>query len=395
MTSRVFNPWVDTVLCGEGEQALADFLKPGVRIEGKDLQFSLEHLSELHLPAYFYVNPRRMVNLEAGRGCVFKCAFCYSPGHYSSARDFPIQEVLEQVCQFPKAGIAHVWFVEDNFLNNPGHAKEFCRELELLQCGVTWSCYATFPQLSQDVIEMMSRAGCTEVFCGIDAVGTVAERAFQKAFLRGGNPMATKIRQLTSAGIKPTCAFLVAPPSHQAGAGFNDSVLAALEAQAAGANTLLNPLSLYSGTVAYTKSAHKFEADNSLAQMIMDLPDLAASNPFAQHHPALFPFHSRYVEAGEWRSLLAATRCVSTLIHCYPKTLMAMNENAGIGPIDVAYKTIDQFEDWTTVPKEVAREVERDVGFAVLEQLVGDSGISGMLKSEYDSHRVALSIADE
>jgi hypothetical protein len=129
--------------------------------------------------------------------------------------------------------------------------------------------------------------------------------------------------------------------------------------------------------------------------MIMDLPDLAVSNPFAQHNPGLFPFHSRYVEAGEWRSLLSATRCVSTLIHCYPKTLTAMNENTGISPIDVANKTLDQFEDWTTVPKEVAREVERDVGFAVLEQLAGDSGISGMLKSEYGSQRVALSIADE
>jgi hypothetical protein len=245
------------------------------------------------------------------------------------------------------------------------------------------------------VIEMMGRAGCTEVFCGIDAVGTVAERAFQKAFLRGGNPMTTKIRQLTSAGIKPTFAFLVAPPSHQAGAGFNDSVLAALEAQAAGANTLLNPLSLYSGTVAYAKNAHRFEPDGSLAQMIMDLPDLAVSNPFAQHHPELFPFHSRYVGAKEWRSLLGATRCVSTLIHCYPKTLMALHETSGVLPGDVARRTLHQFEDWTKVPREVAREVERDVGFAVLEELSGDSGFCGLLQSEYGSGKVTLPIADK
>ena len=322
----------------------------------------------------------------------------HSPGHYSSARNFPIQEVLEQcACQFPKAGIAHVWFVEDNFLNNPRHAKEFCRELELLQCGVTWSCYATFPQLSQDLIEMMGRAGCTEVFCGIDAVGTVAERAFQKAFLKGGNPMTTKIHQLTSAGIKPhVCTFpRCAIPSHQAGAGLNDSVLAALEAQAAGANTLLNPLSLYSGTAAYGKGTHRFEPDSSLAEMIMDLPEPAVSNPFAQHNPELFPFHSRYVGADEWRSLLSGTRCVSTLIHCYPKTLITLHENAGILPSEVAQRTLHQFEDWTTVPREVAREVERDVGFAVLEELSGDSGFSEMLQAEYDSCNAVLPNADK
>jgi len=129
--------------------------------------------------------------------------------------------------------------------------------------------------------------------------------------------------------------------------------------------------------------------------MIMDLPELAVSNPFAQHNPELFPFHSRYVGAEEWRSLLSATRCVSTLIHCYPKTLITLHENAGILPTEVAHRTLHQFDDWTTVPRGVAREVERDVGFAVLEQLVGDSGSSGMLKSEYDARMVAVPIADE
>jgi hypothetical protein len=244
------------------------------------------------------------------------------------------------------------------------------------------------------VIEMMGRSGCTEVFCGIDAVGTVAERAFQKAFLRDSNPMETKIRQLTSAGIKPTFAFLVAPPSHQAGAGFDDSILAALEAQDAGANTLLNPLSLYSGTAAYGKATRRFEPDNLLAKMIMDLPQLAVSNPFAQHHPELFPFHSRYVGAEEWGAFLAVTRCVSTLIHCYPKALTTLHENSGILPSEVARRTLRKLRDWTTVPREVAREVERDVGFVVLQQLSRDSRSYEMLKSEYESRKPALPAAD-
>jgi hypothetical protein len=388
-------PWIDMVLCGEAEQALAELLKPGVRINGKDLQIPLDQLNQLHLPAYFYINPRHMVNLEAGRGCIFKCAFCYSPGHYREARNFPIQQVLDQVNEFPTMGIRHVWFVEDNFLNNPDHAKNLCNELARLRCGITWSCYATFPQLSEDVIEMMGQAGCTEVFCGIDAVGSAAERAFQKAFLRGTNPITTKIQKLTSAGIKPTFAFLVAPPSHAAGTGYDDTVDAALEAQAAGAYTLLNPLSLYTGTVAYRKAACHFELDTLQAQMMMDLPEVAISNPFAADHPELYPFHSRYVDSEEWRSFLAVTRCVSTLIHCFPLALTTAQKNAGIHPREIAQKTLLQFDGWASVPKEDVRDVERDVGYAVLEELSEEVGINGLLKTEYGLQSTAEPIANE
>ncbi|HUN86668.1 MAG TPA: radical SAM protein [Terracidiphilus sp.] len=381
----VLYPWVDVVLSGEAEQSFAEMLKPGTRVGSNDLQLSPAVLDQLHLPGYFYVNPRRMLNFETGRGCIFKCAFCYSPGHYSAVRNFPIPQVLEQMSHLSEFGIKHVWFVEDNFLNDRVRAKELCRQLMHLESGITWSCYATFPQMNEDVIEMMGQAGCTEVFCGVDAVGTVAERAFQKAFLRGETPITTKARQLTEAGIRPTFAFLVAPFSHEAGPGFDETVLAALEARVAGAFTLLNPLSLYAGTVAYRRSDFRFEPDRLQAQIMMDLPDVAESNPFAESHPQLFPFHSRYVEEGEWQSFLLQTRCISTLLHCYPKTLALLRESRGTHPREVAHITLQNFDDWAEVPKAEVRDVERDVGFAVLEQLCEGASEKRTLNSEYDS----------
>jgi hypothetical protein len=391
---RRLYPWVDTVFQGEAEQAFAGFLNPKVQLDNEPLQYSLDLLGELHLPAYFHVNPRRIINLETGRGCRFRCAFCYSPGHYGSVRNFSIGQVLQQMSDFPKVGVRHVWFVEDNFLNDPIRAKNLCRELEELRGRCTWSCYATFPQLSEDVIEGMARAGCTEVFCGIDAVGSVAERAFQKAFLRGSNPITTKVRCLTSAGIKPTFAFLVAPPSHEAGAGYADTVDAALESQSAGARTLLNPLSLYSGTIAYRRAALRLEPDSLQAQMMMDLPEMAVHNPFAQDHPELFPFHSRFVDEAEWRLFLAKARCAATLIDCYPRTLTALQEEERIPVTEVVWRTLQQFENWSEVSRETVREVERDVGYLVLEGLATDSGVREVLKAEYQPQKELLPVAD-
>jgi hypothetical protein len=188
--------------------------------------------------------------------------------------------------------------------------------------------------------------------------------------------MVRKIEQLTGAGIKPTFAFLVAPPSHEAGISYDETVITALEAQAAGADILLNPLSLYSGTAAKRKAMPHFEPDEVQVRLMMDVPEIAISNPFAEAHPNLFPFHSRFVSEGEWASYLATTHCTATLLHTYPKTLWSLWEEEHISPGEIVQKTLDHFNEWSTQPKHLLRGVEQDIGKLTLEE------VTRTLKSE-------------
>jgi hypothetical protein len=362
-------PWVDAVIRGEGEEMLARELSPGW-IPDLSRAFSVaQWLDHVPLDPYFYVNPRKMINLECGRGCKFKCSFCYSPGHHSGARDFPEEGVLQDIARLSERGVKHVWFVGDNFLNNTGYAKALCSGLESQRLGVTWSCYATFPQLSSEIIGRMGVAGCREVFCGIDAVSTEAERSFQKAFLRGATSMTTKIGQLNAAEIHPTFAFLVAPPSHPAGAGNKQSILASLEAQTAGAETLLNPLSLYSQTKARESYRTSFSPDEKQARLMMDVPDIGISNPYSIEHPELFPFHSRFAPKEEWEGYLEAIHCTNTLIHTFPETLSSLWEEQRIGPDEVATRALQLFEDWDALGRQDIRLMEQHFGAEALGNL--------------------------
>jgi B12 binding domain/Radical SAM superfamily len=374
-------PWIDKVIPGEGEIGLARILRPDLTAFDIEPALSPDMYAKVNLAAYFYANPRCMVDLEAGRGCRFKCSFCYSPGHYSGARTFPIEAVLKQVMAVRELGAKHVWFIEDNFLNDVEHARELCEALKHLRSGLTWSCYATFPQLSAAVIESMAAAGCSEVFCGIDAVGSKAERAFQKAFLRGSTPMLQKLRLLIEVGIKPTFAFLVAPPSHVAGPDYDDTVAVALEAHSNGAETLLNPLTLYTGTKAEMSVSPSYAADCLQADLMMDVPEFVVDNPMARTQPGLFPFHSRYVPAQEWRSFLNLTHCVATLIHTYPKTLMALHEG-GVHPTSIAKSTLERLEGWERLSKQERQQAEQDLGFFVIEEIAGNSPVATVLESE-------------
>jgi hypothetical protein len=386
-------PWVDMIVRGEGEVAFEELLRnrSGCSPLAAPASSVASPLYDVvRFPAYFHVNPLRMVNLEAGRGCRFKCTFCYSPAHYQVVRDFPIDSVVEELAALPALGVRSVWFVEDNFLNDPKRALNLCFAIEEARLGLKWSCYATFPQLTKSLVNAMASAGCTEVFSGIDAVGTSAERSFHKAFLRGKTPLELKTRWMVDAGITPTYAFLLSPPSHPAGGNFHLTACTALEARLCGAETLLNPLNLYAGTLAQTAFAPEYAADDLQVQLMMDVPDVVADNPFAALHPGMFPFHARYVGEQEWRDFLALSHCLSTLINTYPKTLASLLDTRGTDPVQVAEKTLQRFADWSRLKGVEMRQFEQDAGFFVLEHLAVGSPASAVLENERASTAILL-----
>jgi len=390
-------PWVDKVFRGEAEAAFANALRDHFGLDGHLPEGSDGTISPLYdavpLPAYFHLNPRRVVDLEAGRGCRFKCAFCYSPGHYAPPRDFGPDAVLKELLAASAIGARHAWFVEDNFLNFPDRARRLCGALAEAKLGMTWSCYATFPQLTPPMILAMARAGCTEVFTGVDAIGHAAQRAFRKAFVKSDAMLQRTISLLNDSGIRPTCAFLLCPPSLPGGENFEETVWAAVGAQAAGAQVLLNPLTLYPGTPAWGTSRNRATADDALAKIMIDVPEIVSTNPLARESPDMFPFHSRYVAEEEWRSFLAVSHCLLTLVWSYPRTLEALRDQDGISAAGLARRVLGGIDDWSEIPNYERRPHEVQVGRAVIEEMTAGTRAGRIFDRELEEEPAPMPAA--
>jgi hypothetical protein len=387
-------PWVDFVVKGEGEGGFLDLIEgesgpagpvaPVILSSAKPYERQPPPAYDLiDLEPYFAINPRRCLDFEGGRGCRFKCSFCYSPVHYSAMRDFEIDENIAGLERLRGLGAKHVFFVEDNFLNDPARAVAFCRDMEAARLGLTWHCYATFPQMSAEVITWMARAGCTAVFTGIDAVGGVSQRAYRKGFLRQKTSLERRLVECDEAGVVPTCAFLLSPPSHACGVDLDETLGAALVARNCGAQVRLNTLTLYNRTKSRNDVKSPCRYDDVKPRLMLDVPEVVERNDYARALPRLFPFHSRYVAGDEWGAFVSLVHCLFTLFYCYPRTLGALWAEKGVSPSVVSRRVLEEVGDLLEIEKPLRRDAELAAAIPILEELTaGSKGTQSILEAE-------------
>jgi hypothetical protein len=346
--------FVDFVVSGEGENPLRSILST-LEEPTNELEWSLPSnvffrqddipcrgrrpteafdLNVLPFPAYdlvdvgryFSLNHRQVINYEAGRGCVFSCAFCYSPGHYHGARDKRPELILLELCRLTEAGARHIFFVDDNFVNSPRWARALCELIIKAQLPLQWSCYATLPQINDDLIDLFSLAGCRGIFFGIDAVSEESQIAFAKNFARKKVPVLKKLQRCVEQGITPTCAFIL-DVSDDADT-FNQTISLATECRALGCDVHLNALSIYSGTpLSKQQSSRETTYSTLKASLLLDSPPVVIDNQFAEEYPLLFPLHVALGDITAWQSFLAKLYTLFAGLYALPDSLQhTLNE---------------------------------------------------------------------
>lgn len=341
-------PFVDFVVSGEGEHALTSILEflqkkagalpknvfyrhRGVITTGSDevCRFALEDLpfpayDLIDLQKYFALNPRRVFNYEAGRGCVFSCAFCYSPAHYGKAvRNKRPEIVVEDLRGLEQLGAEHIFFVQDNLLNSPKWASELCEQIAGASLSLTWNCYVTYPQLNEQIIDLMSKSGCVGVFTGIDAVTHDSQIRMGKKFLRNWQAVREKLSYCVERNVIPTCAFILEEPD-QDSSRLEATMHAAVECKQLGCEVHINTLSIYNGSLLSRKeSKSRYSYTSAKPELLLDTPKVVQENEFAKLWPELFPYHSTPCQPEEWEAFIGKAHTLFALTYAFPRTLFS------------------------------------------------------------------------
>ena len=190
----------DAVVLGEGELtavALMDAIEhktpfadvPGIAYrDGSEIKVNprppqIEDLDSLPRSAYHhfpveYYRLLRMPGAEAndfvmpvmsGRGCTFKCNFCYRMDTGYRARN--AEALLDEVEYLHKEyGITYISFQDDLLMTSVEHTEEVCRAFEKRNLPVKWNCNGRLNYCSKELLQFMKDTGCVFINYGIEAM---------------------------------------------------------------------------------------------------------------------------------------------------------------------------------------------------------------------------------
>ena len=146
------------------------------------------------------------LNLIASRGCPFQCNWCAKPIFGDSFHARPADEVAEEIRELKERyGASHLWFADDIFALNRHWTQQFAREVEKRNCRVPFKIQARADLLTAETVKALKRAGCAEVWMGVESGSQKILDAMDKGLLV--EEVVSAREELQREGIK-ACYFL-------------------------------------------------------------------------------------------------------------------------------------------------------------------------------------------
>ena len=180
---------------GEGEQTLFELLEFIINKKGSlraingitfiDEKGGLvstperEPLQDLDLlphqkQSYSLSGPKSNLSVLSGRGCPFRCAFCFMGGSAKKVRLRSVKNVMTEIRKNfdENPDIKYVWFADDTFTLSRERLEEFCAELSKLrrERDFVWFCEGHPGLIAKwpDIVKRMVDSGLARMQIGIE-----------------------------------------------------------------------------------------------------------------------------------------------------------------------------------------------------------------------------------
>jgi len=149
---------------------------------------------------------RFSLNLVASRGCPFRCNWCAKPIFGDSYQLRSAADVASEMRLLKdEYGAEHLWFADDIFGLNRHWLDELARAVEASGCVVPFKIQARADLLTRESASALRRAGCTEVWMGVESGSQKILDAMDKGLLV--EEVISAREHLKSEGIR-SCYFL-------------------------------------------------------------------------------------------------------------------------------------------------------------------------------------------
>ena len=123
----------------------------------------------------------RFTTIQSSRGCTFNCTFCcQSKLSNRRWRSRSISHVIDELELLNSEGYTSLYWVDDNFTNNPNRAVKLFREIQKNKLDFIWVCDQRVDLVSNLLLYEMRKAGCRTISFGIESANQRILNFFNK-----------------------------------------------------------------------------------------------------------------------------------------------------------------------------------------------------------------------
>lgn len=268
------------------------------------------------------------VQVEAGRGCTGRCAFCCTSvmweHQYRLVNEKSITRNLRYLNQ--NFSVSQFSLAHDNLLTNRNKALLFLTFLcqENTPRYFTWNCSARLDTLSEEILAKLEEAGCTQIFIGIESGSPRMQKIYSKNLQL--DILEKKLYLLRQYHIKPTFSFLIGHPLEDKSdvkQTFDviERILQIIE------NTViqLHKLSPHSGSKLFFEYADEitFESINISDQSMFEYLDDESIELIKEHKDIFSSFYSFPIR-NELQPIVTHLNHILFLLNVFPKTVLSI-----------------------------------------------------------------------
>ena len=221
----------DAVVIGEGEATIVELLdaverkKELLSVKGiafmdngrcvqTPIRAPLERIDDIAFPAwdlfpldhYTLLRDPNMDNSDrymaaiTGRGCPFKCNFCYRMD--SGFRPRSIDSIIEEIRVLQSNyGITYIEFVDELLMTSADRVITLCESFIKANIRLKWNCNGRLNYAKPDILRLMKEAGCIFINYGIESLDDKTLQVMNKALTV--KQIVTGIENTLKAGISP------------------------------------------------------------------------------------------------------------------------------------------------------------------------------------------------
>lgn len=124
------------------------------------------------------------LNIVASRGCPYRCNWCAKPIHGSEYNTRSPELVAREMRELKdRFAPDQLWFADDILALSPRWTLRFAEAVEALEAQVAFKMQSRCDLMSRDTVDALQRAGCAEVWLGVESGSRKVLDAMEKGIL--------------------------------------------------------------------------------------------------------------------------------------------------------------------------------------------------------------------